>query len=474
MSRAVVIGGSLAGLTTALALSRGGWQVDVIERDPAPDGPDANTVFSQYPRAAVPQSGHSHNFFSLITHILRDRAPDVLEQLIDYGVRPLRMREFAPSPLAEALTSPDDGDFIALAMRRSTYEWGLRRIVAAEPDVTLRTGAVVGLAGEHNSVPKITGVRLADGTVDADLVVAAAGRRFDVSEMATAFGARPVPFETQDCEATYYTRYYRLLDPEAELPPLNRGVGSGGQFQSHFAIALPADGGVFSATLVVPPYAQPLRALRHVAAFDAVAAITPLISAWLAPGFAEPVTDVRVMAGFHNSFRREILTQPYALNFALVGDCVMHTDPTFARGVCMATMGAFALADIANEHRDPIDREAAWRSFLLKQVSSRFDDVVARDAERNESWNSVWNGGAPIDHPFDGDLAWSDVGRASAVDATVWRAVTRYMHVLDTYDEAITPELLDRVRELRDAAVLPSPLPGPSPEELCEAVVATA
>jgi 2-polyprenyl-6-methoxyphenol hydroxylase-like FAD-dependent oxidoreductase len=470
MSRAVVIGGSLAGLTTALALGRQGWQVDVIERDPAPEGPDANTVFSQYPRAAVPQSGHSHNFFSLITLTLRDRVPDVLEQLIDYGVRPLKMNEFAPSPLAESLTQPEDDDFIALAMRRSTYEWGLRRIVAAEPNVEIRTGAVVGLVGDEAAVPRVTGVRLSDGSVDADLVVAATGRRFDASELASALGAREVPFETQDCEATYYTRYYRLLDPEAELPPLNRGVGSGGQFQAHFAIALPADGGVFSVTLVVPPYVKALRELRHTEVFDAVAAITPYISGWLAPGFAEPVTDVRVIAGFRNSFRRGILEAPYAHNFALVGDCVMHTDPTFARGVCMATMGAFALADITAEHRDPVDRDAAWREFLNKEVTCRFDDVVARDAERHDLWTAVWNGDAPANLPFEGDLTWSDVGRASAVDATVWRALTRYMHVLDTYDEAITPELLDRVRDLRDAGKLPQPPSGPSPDELVEAV----
>ena len=96
MSRAVVIGGSLAGLTTALALSRAGWQVDVVERDPMPDGSNAHEVFRQYPRPAVPQSGHRHNFFSLITVTLRARGPDVLERLFDFGVRPLMLRDFPP------------------------------------------------------------------------------------------------------------------------------------------------------------------------------------------------------------------------------------------------------------------------------------------------------------------------------------------------------------------------------------------
>jgi len=271
--RAVVVGGSLAGLTTALALARTGWQVDLVERDPLPDGDNPNEVFAHHPRPAVPQAGHSHNFFSAVSVMLRDRVPDVLERLIGDGVRPLRMRDFPPPMLAEALSGPGDDDLIALATRRSTYEWALRRAVGAEPNVHLRVGSVVGLTGDGGAVPRITGVRLADGTVDADFVVGATGRRFDSAELASALGARPVPFEAHDCEATYYTRYYRLTDPEAPLPPLNRGVGTGAQLQSHFAIALPADGGLFSITIVVPPYAKPLRALRHEAAFDAVVEI---------------------------------------------------------------------------------------------------------------------------------------------------------------------------------------------------------
>jgi 2-polyprenyl-6-methoxyphenol hydroxylase-like FAD-dependent oxidoreductase len=472
MPRAVVVGGSLAGLTSALALARSGWQVDVVERDPLPDAPDAETVFAHHPRPAVPQAGHSHNFFSTVSVLLRDRAPDVLEKVLEDGVRPLRMRNFPPPMLAQTLSGPGDDDLISLATRRSTYEWALRRVVTAEPNVSFHVGGVTGLAGDEGEVPRVTGVRMSDGTVDADFVVAATGRRFDATELVSALGGRDVPFEAKDCEATYYTRYYRLLDPEAPLPPLNRGVATGGQFQGHFAIALPADRGLFSITIVVPPYAKQLRGLRHEEAFDAVVRLTPLVSQWLESGFAEAITDVRVIAGFRNSFRRTLLEQPYALDFALVGDVVMHTDPTFARGACMATMGAFALADALAEHADPVDREAAWRAFLAEQVQTRYDDVVARDDERHDLWISVWNGGPPVATPFDGDLTWGDVGRAAAVDESIWRALTRYMHVLDTFDEAITPELRARVRELRDAGALPPAPLGPSPEELCAAVQA--
>jgi 2-polyprenyl-6-methoxyphenol hydroxylase-like FAD-dependent oxidoreductase len=418
----------------------------------------------------VPQAGHSHNFFSAVTVTLRERTPDVLEALLDQGVRPLKMRDFPPPMLTEALSGPGDDDLVALATRRPTYEWALRRIVMAEPNVRLRVGGVVGLAGDHAVVPRVTGVQLNDGTVDADFVVAATGRRFDAAELVTALGGRDVPFEAHDCEATYYTRYYRLTDPEAPLPPLNRGVASGGQFQGHFAIALPADRGMFSITIVVPPYAKTMRALRKEDAFDAVVRITPVVSQWLESGFAEAVTDVRVIAGFRNSLRRDLMDRPYALGFAMLGDTFMHTDPTFARGVCLATLGAFALADVLAEHTDPVDRDAAWRAFLKEQVETRYDDVVARDAERHDLWTSIWNGGPAVGTPFDGDLTWGDVARAAGVDADVWRALSRYIHVLDTFEEAIDQPVLTRVRELRDADALPPVPMGPTPEELNAAV----
>lgn len=72
MGRAIVIGGSVGGLMTALALSRAGWDVDVLERDPLPDVDDVEAAFRCHPRPAVPQAGHSHNLFAGTVTALRD------------------------------------------------------------------------------------------------------------------------------------------------------------------------------------------------------------------------------------------------------------------------------------------------------------------------------------------------------------------------------------------------------------------
>jgi hypothetical protein len=179
------------------------------------------------------------------------------------------------------------------------------------------------------------------------------------------------------------------------------------------------------------------------------------------------------MAGFVNAARRGIVDEPYARGFVAIGDAFMHTDPTFARGISVAARSAFALADIVAAHADPDDRDAAWRAYLVAEVLSRHDDVVARNRERTEAWRAVWAGEQPVDVPFAGDVSWTDVGRAAAVDVDLWRAMTRYMHVLERLDDAITPALVDRVRELRDRQALPTVPAGPSPGEVCE-VLASA
>src|SRR3954453_2650769 len=97
----VVIGGGVAGLGTALALSRaGGYHVTGVERDDAPLPETADEGFSQGKRRAAPAPGrgdgayrgvrprgppktrHSHAFLARLRNLLRDRAPDVLEALL--------------------------------------------------------------------------------------------------------------------------------------------------------------------------------------------------------------------------------------------------------------------------------------------------------------------------------------------------------------------------------------------------------
>src|SRR5688572_15381061 len=98
-TKAIVVGAGIGGLAAALALSRIGWEVVVIERDDTPMPDDVEGAFA-WDRRGAPQVRHTHGFPALIRVILRDRYPDVLRALVQAGVGELSI--MPPSVPADA------------------------------------------------------------------------------------------------------------------------------------------------------------------------------------------------------------------------------------------------------------------------------------------------------------------------------------------------------------------------------------
>jgi 2-polyprenyl-6-methoxyphenol hydroxylase-like FAD-dependent oxidoreductase len=164
--RAVVAGGGLAGVATALFLGRRGYQVTVAERDARLPAGGADSVFSAWPRPGVPQARQPHNFLGRSVRILRQEVPDVYDTLIARGALPI------PLDLGEG-----PGDAV-LGARRPLVESIIRQAAQAEPTVAIRTGAAVtGLLTHPGEVPVVTGVVTGAGeTVRGDIGLAWSGR----------------------------------------------------------------------------------------------------------------------------------------------------------------------------------------------------------------------------------------------------------------------------------------------------------
>src|SRR5690606_16971758 len=118
-------------------------------------------------------------FLARIQVLLRDRFPDVMQDVLDAGGLTMPMTSALGEP------RPGDEDLKVIIVRRSTLEWVLRKAAVAQDHVTMRTGApVIGLLGggtDGEGRPVVSGVRLRDGEeLTADVVVAATGRRGDV------------------------------------------------------------------------------------------------------------------------------------------------------------------------------------------------------------------------------------------------------------------------------------------------------
>ena len=385
----VVIGGSVAGLGVALALSSRGHRVTVLEADasPLPESPAA--AFAHWDRRGSPQTRHSHALLARLRNLIRDHAPELLEKLLASGAEELRftdrVRQLFPDPQLE----PGDEDIVFLACRRTTFEWVLRRHVEGCGRVDFRDGtAVTRLAARRDAgsgLPTVTGVfargPCGEERIEGDLVVDASGRRSRLRRWLPEIGTRQVPEASSPCGIFYTSRFYRLLDG-VERPPLDGGIV--GVDLGYLKVGVFAgDARAFSITLAASPSDRAMRRILRPPGFDAAVAAVPVAAAWTSPEVSEPISSVHGMDHLQNT-RRWLVEdgEPLALGFVAVGDALLHTNPIVGRGCSLAWTSAFALADCLEAHGDdPRALALAYHAHVERDLVPWYDLQRAQDAD---------------------------------------------------------------------------------------------
>jgi 2-polyprenyl-6-methoxyphenol hydroxylase-like FAD-dependent oxidoreductase len=460
-----VLGAGVSGLATGLALARAGHEVTLIERDEvvvgqALDAPD-------WTRGGIPHFLQAHAFTARGRRELRAMFPDVFEALLDAGADDIDLR-----PKLHGEPRPGDEELAILGVRRPLIEWALRRAIVAESGVHVESGVrVLGLEGIRADVPRVTGVQTSAGSIRADVVVDAMGRKSPVPGWIEALGARPMAEQSSDCGVIYYTRYYRIR-PGASLPdgpwlPTPRADLGYGLFSS-----FPGDNGTFAGLVAIPPGDQDLKILRHTAAFDAATALMPALYSWTNPDTSTPFTSVLPMGSLQNTLRSFVNGRPPTIGLISIGDALFHSDPVFALGLSFGLVHARALATALDEHAADLEAAAlAFDASVRKSMEERFRNASAVDDLRLRAWS-----GEPLDvaHRDGGAyplFAFAAGSAAALVDGDVFRTVVRRNYFLDPLsvldDDVVMQERIERV--FGEIRATPRPRPGPTRDELLAA-----
>lgn len=429
----VVVGAGIAGLGASLALSRAGHKVTIIERDDSPMPSDVEGAF-EWERRGVPQTRHPHVFLGLARTILRDRYPDVLDVLRDEGVHEVTMGANSPMPLPEEVVAvlEADDDLKMLATRRTTFEWVLRRVVMAEPNVTLELGTgVAGLIGGEPSdsgLPTVVGVVLEDGTERrGDLVVASSGRRGAIKDWLAPFDVE-IPEEESDAGVVYFSRFYRT--PDDEEFGFRGGFGSG-----LVCGVIGADAGTYSVTAIVDKNDKELRAhLTDSERFEATIALLPELADVTAAA-GEPIHPVHCMTGLVNR-RREFTTSegtPRVVGLVASGDVHTCTNPAYGRGMSLGLLMGTLIADAIATNDDLENMAIRYEADCEEHVAPWYRFSVFSDQMRAASAGSLaeaeTNPGArrdPFSQMFSG-----------AMEPEMVRTAMRVLNLLDSPDKLL-------------------------------------
>ncbi|MFC7310303.1 FAD-dependent oxidoreductase [Streptomyces monticola] len=480
MATAVIVGGSVAGLASALALSGAGYRVLVLERAPEPPtGPAAQTA-PLWERPTVPQTLQSHTLTSLGVRVLRERAPRVLAQALAAGARELDLTRALPAAATGREREPGDDDLVALGCRRPVLELVLHRHVSALPGVTFRHGTTVDALELDQDGRRVRAVvTRTGGRIPADVVVDATGRRALSRSWLRGCGIPLAEDLSGPSGLSGYSRCYRLKRPSAsgEFPSaLNRGHGVGDIWDHYAGVLHPGDNGTFSIALGTLPGDRALSGLRTEAGFTAAATATPGIGPWLDPQVSEPLSTVHTMTSPPNSLWGPASSRQYPVaGLFPVGDAACVTNPLFGRGLSLALAHAFRLADVLTE-RPRID--AAQRRAVARMTEELFlpwyTQSVASDRARIARWRSAVNGTpAWAGSASEGCLPTiEEIAAAAQRDGTVWRGLTRMLMTLSTPAELFSDaEFLARVRRTPPSAGDGRPRP-PARAELVRQVIA--
>ena len=383
----IVVGAGICGLCTGLALAKDGHQVTIIERDPPPPEGDPDEAFFSWNRRGAAQFRHPHAFLAVMSNLLEESFPDLIDDFAAAGARKITFQDMLPAELAENYV-PQQGDekMWLLMCRRATMETVFRRYAERSNAVQIMsntrvTDVITEMVDSHLAVKGVTITNADDTTreINADLVIDAGGRNSQFKSWLSSRGAS-FTMEDDDAEIVYYTRHYKLR-PGVEEPPRTGKDRSAGDLGYMKYGVFPGEGGHFAVIICLPNHETELReAIKDGDTYDRICTSIPGLAPWVAADKAEATTSSFGFGDIHAVWHHAVVDgKPAALNFYSVGDAAVRTNPLYGRGCSTGIIHAHLLAKLVRDINDPVERALTFDQWTEEELRPIFKASLAED-----------------------------------------------------------------------------------------------
>ncbi len=339
-SRAIVIGGSMAGMLAARALAEH-MPVTLLERDTLPEATEA--------RRGLPQASHLHTILARGMNYLEGLFPDLRRELIDGGAVSIdggsELGWLGPFGWSARFGR---GELESVWATRDFLDAHVRRRLRRDRRIEWTDNTRIESLVLDRSGRRVRGVRGSSGQVlEGEVVVDATGRGSKLPDWLRAAGFT-VPSETEvDARTVYASALARLARPLpngwkglfvlGSAPDILRGGAIGPVEGDRVLVSLATVGGEPSPS-ETSEFARFGRRLR-----------APLFGEVLEG--AEWLTPARITRSTTNRWRH-YERMPLPAGLLVIGDALCAFNPIFGQGISVAAIQAETLSRVLR-HRGP-------------------------------------------------------------------------------------------------------------------------
>ena len=437
--RAIVIGGSIAGMATARILSQYCERVTVIDRDTYPTGPQE--------RSGVPQSRHVHALLARGRQELERLFPGFDRTMVERGAHEVDFGlDFAT--LRPSGWAPRQSDGLRLLFAsRNLLESVVRDLCRQHTNIEfLERSTVTGLTTKREDHLRVTGVQVTaqdpgvPPTLDADLVVDASGRNSKSPEWLQELGLSLPEESVFNSHTGYSSRWFAL--PDTARWPREwwwKGIWIDIAMPEHptAGVLFPVENNRCIVTLAGVGKNYPPN--EEAAFMSAVANLrSPILAEVL--HLAEPLSPVYSYRNMANRLRHYDRWNQQLDGFVALGDSTCAFNPVYGQGMTTGTLSALVLGECVR--KQGILASGLSHAFFREQARMQQDPwMLATGADfRFPATEGKRTKGAGIIDPYMLTLMTLSDG-----DAVLKRRVGEVINMLRPPSALFAPAIIGRV-----------------------------